>query len=298
MAHAVVHFEVGGPEDQRLAEFYAGLLGWGMRPMPEAGYTLVDTRGGAGINGGVEKRADGTSEVTFYIQADDLQAVLDKVNLLGGKTDTPITELPGMATFAKFEDLDGLIIGLVLGPPDPGQADPGRADGGQSGAGPAVAGLPGTGTGAVSTGESAVPGPSAGAGAPVDWFEVQAADPDRSQRFYAEIFGWQTVAPQQGAPQQGAPQQGAPQQGNSGPGYRMVDTRSDRGIRGGIGAARQGPWATVYARVPDVEAALARAVELGGTREYGPNAVDDHMQTGAVRDPAGNVFGVYSHAPH
>jgi uncharacterized protein len=287
MAHAVVHFEVGGPEDERLAEFYAGLLGWGMRPMPEAGYTLVDTRGGAGINGGVEKRADGTSEVTFYIQADDLQAVLDKVNLLGGKTDTPITELPGMATFAKFEDLDGLIIGLVLGPPDPGQADPGRADGGQSGAGQATAGLPGTGTGVVSTGESAVPGPSAGTGAPVDWFEVQGADPDRSQRFYAEIFGWQTVAPEQGASSHG----------DSGPAYRMVDTGSDRGIRGGIGG-RRGPWATVYARVPDVEAALARAVELGGTREYGPDAVDDHMQTGAVRDPAGNVFGVYSHAPH
>lgn len=283
MAHAVVHFEIGGPEDQQLAEFYSGLLGWGMRPIPEVGYTLVDTRGGAGINGGVEKRADGTSEVTFYIQADDLQAVLDKVNLLGGKTDTPITELPGMATFAKFEDLDGLIIGLVLGPPDPGAADPGaadpgRADGGQPGGDLTAAGLPGTGTA-----ESAAPGPSAGTGAPVDWFEVQGADPDRSQRFYAEIFGWQTVPSGQG---------------DSGPGYRMVDTCSGRGIRGGIGAARQGAWATVYARVPDVEAALARAVELGGTREYGPNAVDDHMQTGAVRDPAGNVFGVYSHAPH
>jgi predicted enzyme related to lactoylglutathione lyase len=54
----------------------------------------------------------------------------------------------------------------------------------------------------------------------------------------------------------------------------------------------------VYASVPDVEAVLARAVELGGAREYGPNPVDDHMQTGALRDPAGNVFGVYHHAPH
>ena len=62
--------------------------------------------------------------------------------------------------------------------------------------------------------------------------------------------------------------------------------------------ADQGSWATVYASVPDVEAVLARAVELGGAREYGPNPVDDHMQTGALRDPAGNVFGVYHHAPH
>ena len=80
----------------------------------------------------------------------------------------------------------------------------------------------------------------------------------------------------------------------------MVDTGSDRGIRGGVGTGQHEDtgqrehWATVYARVPDVGAALARATELGGGREYGPMDVAEHMQTGAVRDPAGNVFGVYS----
>jgi len=180
------------------------------------------------------------------------------------QTETPITELPGMATFATFEDLDGLVIGLVLGPGDPGRAAA------RNGAAPAAATPPGAG--------QAVPGPSAGAGAPVDWFEVLGADPDRAGRFYAEIFGWQTS--------------------QSGPGYRLADTGSDRGIRGGIGSAQHGVWVTVYARVPDVEAVLARAAELGGSREHGPATVDDHMQTGAVRDPAGNVFGVYSHVPH
>jgi predicted enzyme related to lactoylglutathione lyase len=50
--------------------------------------------------------------------------------------------------------------------------------------------------------------------------------------------------------------------------------------------------------VPYVEQALVRAALLGGTRLYGPNAVDDHTQTGAFRDPAGNVFGVYHHGEH
>jgi predicted enzyme related to lactoylglutathione lyase len=54
----------------------------------------------------------------------------------------------------------------------------------------------------------------------------------------------------------------------------------------------------VYAAVADVEAALARAGSLGGTRVYGPKPVDDHTETGAFRDPAGNVFGVYRHGPH
>jgi len=31
---------------------------------------------------------------------------------------------------------------------------------------------------------------------------------------------------------------------------------------------------------------------------YGPIDVDDHTQSGALRDRSGNVFGVYHHAPH
>ncbi|HUA43314.1 MAG TPA: hypothetical protein VMA32_17195 [Streptosporangiaceae bacterium] len=244
MAHAVVHFEIGGPDDEQLARFYAGLFGWGMTPIPGAGYTLVDTRSGAGINGGIVRSADDKSSVTFYIETDDLQAALDKINLLGGKTQTPITEIPGMVTYARFADLDGLQIGLVLQPPDPGQ----------------------------------VLAPSAGTGAAVDWFEVLGSDAGRSHRFYAEVFGWKTTA--------------------MSPAYQMVDTGTARGIRGGIGTAELSSWATVYAAVADVAAALVRAEGLGGSREYGPVAVDDHMQTGAVRDPAGNVFGIYHHAPH
>lgn len=243
MAHAVVHFEISGPDSGQLADFYAALFGWRMQPIP--GYTLVDTSAGSGINGGIRQTADQEAGVTFYIETDDMQSALDKINLLGGKTETPISEVANVVTYATFSDLDGLLIGLVLAPASPDQ----------------------------------VIAPSPGGGAPVDWFEVLGSDPDRSRRFYAEIFGWQ---------------------GNSvGPSYVMVDTGTSRGIKGGIGAVDdQGRWATVYASVPDVDAVLTRAVELGGAREYGPNPVDDHMQTGALRDPAGNVFGVYHHAPH
>jgi predicted enzyme related to lactoylglutathione lyase len=49
MAHAVVHFEISGPDASQLAHFYASLFGWTMSPVPGAGYTLVDTRAGSGI---------------------------------------------------------------------------------------------------------------------------------------------------------------------------------------------------------------------------------------------------------
>jgi uncharacterized protein len=123
-------------------------------------------------------------------------------------------------------------------------------------------------------------GPSAGDGAAVDWFEVLGADAARTQRFYAAVFGWKRT--------------------DSGfPGYALVDTDAGgRGIQGGLGAGGGSRWATVYATVPDVERALVRAGQLGGSRLYGPNDVDDHTQTGAFRDPAGNVFGVYHHGEH
>lgn len=118
-------------------------------------------------------------------------------------------------------------------------------------------------------------GPTEGDGTPVNWFEVLGSDADRTQKYYTELFGWNLD--------------------DSGlPGYRLVDTGAGEGaIKGGLGSGEGSMWVTVYAEVADVEPALARAEELGATRVYGPNNVGDTL-TGAFRDPAGNVFGVFS----
>jgi predicted enzyme related to lactoylglutathione lyase len=125
------------------------------------------------------------------------------------------------------------------------------------------------------------PRPTEGGGAAVDWFEVLGSDAERTQRFYCDLFGW-TYDP------------------GGFPGYRLIDTGAgEDAVGGGLGASSEGHgWATVYAHVPNVEETLARAESLGGSRIYGPSVVDDHMQTGALRDPAGNVFGVYEHPDH
>ena len=237
MANPVVRFEVGAADDQSLVRFYGELFGWDLQALAD-GYTLVDTRGGAGINGGIGRSQTGEPWSTFYVEVDDPQATLDRAEALGGRTVMPVTELPGMA-FAMFDDPDGLLVGLLRGDTSFG---------------------------------AATAGPSEGDGAAVDWFEVIGADAGRSQAFYAELFAW-------------AVPEGA---------YGQVVA----GIAGGIGAGGDDRWATVYASVADVEATLARAESLGATRVYGPNPVDDHTETGAFRDPAGNVFGVYHHGPH
>ncbi len=248
MGNAVVHFEIGGPDDQPLMDFYGELFGWSLQPIAGSGYTMVDTCGGGGIRGGIGKSQTGEPWSTFYVEAGDPQALLDKAESLGAKVIMPVTDFGGTVTFAMFNDPDGLLVGLVKSAPPAEQDD--------------------------------VPAPSAGAGAAVDWFEVLGSDAAATQRFYADLFGWTVNTA-------------------GSPGYAMVDTAAGHGIQGGLGAGDQTQrWATVYASVPDVEQTLAQAEQLGGSRVYGPMAVDDHMQTGALRDPAGNVFGVYHHGAH
>ena len=49
---------------------------------------------------------------------------------------------------------------------------------------------------------------------------------------------------------------------------------------------------TFYVEVPDVEAALAKAESLGGTRTMGPDQVPDGPVIGLFQDPDGNSVGV------
>ncbi len=66
------------------------------------------------------------------------------------------------------------------------------------------------------------------------------------------------------------------------------------GIGGGIAAAPEGypGRVTVYVEVPDVEAALANAERVGGSRVMGPEEVMEGVEIGLFNDPEGHVIGV------
>jgi len=74
---------------------------------------------GEGIGIGVTT-ADAPA-VTIYVHVDDLQAVLDQVAALGGKTVQEITTIPGMVTMATFADPVGNIVGLVAAETPPAE---------------------------------------------------------------------------------------------------------------------------------------------------------------------------------
>ena len=68
----------------------------------------------------------------------------------------------------------------------------------------------------------------------------------------------------------------------------------DDGIGGGVGEGPDGygGHVTFYVAVPDVEAALAKAENLGGTRVMGPENIMDMVELGQFKDPEGHVIGV------
>lgn len=119
-------------------------------------------------------------------------------------------------------------------------------------------------------------------GQPVVHFEVIGKDGERLQSYYGDLFGWQIDT-------------------NNPMGYGIVqreeNTNSDGvGIGGGVGAGPEGyeGHVTFYVEVPDVEAALAKAEELGGSRRMGPEDMGPGLTIGMFADPEGHVVGVVS----
>jgi len=116
MPNPVVHFEINSRNGKKLNDFYSQLFGWKMQVMEGMNYGLVDTdSGGHGINGGIGdiNEPGQPNQVTFYIEVADPQATLQKIESMGGRTVVPVTEIPGVVTFAQFADPEGNLLGLV-----------------------------------------------------------------------------------------------------------------------------------------------------------------------------------------
>jgi predicted enzyme related to lactoylglutathione lyase len=118
-------------------------------------------------------------------------------------------------------------------------------------------------------------------GQPVVHFEVIGNDPDKLRNYYGDLFGWEFDA-------------------NNPMNYGIVDREGNVnpdgvGIGGGVGGGMEGydGHVTFYVEVPDVEAALAKAESLGGTRVMGPDPVPGtDVVLGQFKDPEGHMIGV------
>ena len=111
MPNPVVHFEIGGRDTQKTQDFYTNIFDWTIEQTGPA--AMISTGSTDGIAGHISSLGhEPHNYVTFYIQVDDIQEYLNKIESHGGKTIIPPTEIPGMGQFAWFGDLDGNTIGL------------------------------------------------------------------------------------------------------------------------------------------------------------------------------------------
>lgn len=110
------------------------------------------------------------------------------------------------------------------------------------------------------------------------WLDAMVNDHDTQKKlmyFYSELFGWSWS------------------EGDEETGYYSIahlDGNSVLGLGSMSGAA--GNW-TIYFPVNDINAAIARAVELGGTCIFGPMQVLERGFTALISDPNGAMHGLW-----
>ena len=113
-------------------------------------------------------------------------------------------------------------------------------------------------------------------------FEIHAADPDRAERFYRRVFGWE-ISRWEGAPVD----------------YRLITTGGDDepGINGAIVQRRgklDGPAVRAFVctvAVDDLAAIEASVVAAGGHQVVERQELEGVGSYAYFQDPEGNIFG-------
>ena len=110
----------------------------------------------------------------------------------------------------------------------------------------------------------------------LSFFELGVGDAERGRAFYGGLFGWSFET------------------GPSGQGYSIRGSN----VRGGMHPGDSGAGPYVFFRVEDMEAALARVRELGGTVEDmhvdgGESSVARFGRFELCRDDQGSPFGLH-----
>ena len=110
-------------------------------------------------------------------------------------------------------------------------------------------------------------------GNPVIHFEVVGRDAAGLQNFYGELFDWTIDVHDE-------------------LNYGIVDN-GGKGINGGVGGTQEGgqPHVTWYVSVPDINATLEKAEQMGG-KTVMPRQELPMVTLGLFNDPEGNLIGL------
>jgi predicted enzyme related to lactoylglutathione lyase len=109
----IVHVEIPAANTGTAGEFYQGLFGWKIMPVPEMNYVMWEAGDGDEYGGFPEVSDENPAgQVLVYIASDDIDEDLEKVAQLGGKVVREKTEIPGMGWYGVFQDPTGNVLAL------------------------------------------------------------------------------------------------------------------------------------------------------------------------------------------
>lgn len=122
----VVHFEMPAQDTERMKKFYHETFGWHMNQLgPEMNNYIVAHTGETDennmlrkpgmINGGFYQKTDDplTHGTSIVIAVEDIQAHMEKVKAAGGKILHEPMDIPGVGSFASFEDTEGNRVSML-----------------------------------------------------------------------------------------------------------------------------------------------------------------------------------------
>lgn len=108
-------FEIPYDNGDTIKKFYGDLFGWEFHYCPKLDYTTIKTKtadGKEGIGGGMMQRQNENHKPTVYLDTDNIEAQIKKVEELGGKIIIPKSPVPTMGWMAWCTDPDGNMFAL------------------------------------------------------------------------------------------------------------------------------------------------------------------------------------------
>ena len=105
MAQPIVFFDIAGPDDVALGNFYSSIFGW---QLDQAGQFVVPVA--SPIKGAIRKDP---TEKRFYLGVPDVTATLSLIEQSGGTVDVQRFAVPGVVVLGLFPDPAGNPMGLV-----------------------------------------------------------------------------------------------------------------------------------------------------------------------------------------
>ena len=154
-----VWYDLMNVDPKRAVPFYTSVLGWGTQAYEGMGYTMW-TANGTPIGGIGQGQPSGGPHWLAYIFVEDVDAAVQQVQSLGGRTHVPAKDIPTVGRYAVVADPHGAVFAVFT-----------PADGG-------------SGSGAESD-------PKMGE---FSWHELMTTDYAKGFAFYQTLFGWEKIA--------------------------------------------------------------------------------------------------------